>query len=52
MGICYCSNPDRDKEDGNLHGDHTVELKKKQKKTIDSMIIFLYLTRYIELLAV
>lgn len=49
MGICYCNNPDRDKEDGNLHGEHTVELKKK--KTIDSMIIFLYLTRYIELLA-
>lgn len=32
MGICYCNNPDKDKEDGNLHDDHTVELKKKTTK--------------------
>lgn len=30
MGVCYCNNPDRDKEDGSLHEDDTVELKKKK----------------------
>lgn len=30
MGVYYCNNPDRDKEDGSLHEDNTVEFKKKR----------------------
>lgn len=51
MGICYCNNSGRDKEDGNLHEDHTVELKKKTTKNYRFYDHFSVSQRYIKLLA-